>query len=238
MGRMPEAIDRAAPTGSVAPEAPSLLHARSNTEPLSLSTPVTPFPAPSASAPSFPAMLEPTPPPVSLPLAASPFQWPVERGASRSDDAHVRTVPDPAPVTSRPALRAMVAAIAVTACLAFAGIFGLAHRQPQASASASSGPAATVPPEAPAAASPDTSAVAAQAEVPALPSEPAVALTEATPPPAPDPAGTAMAAAALAVAPSAPAPVASGSAKALSSAPKAAAPAMWRGPADRPGPGF
>jgi hypothetical protein len=195
-------------------------------------------------APSFPAMLEPTPLPVSLPAAALPFQWPSERGASRSDDAHVRTVPDAPPPAPRPALRAMIAAIGLTACLAFAGIVGLARRQPVSSKSpASAARAASVLSEAPAPAipppaAPQTEVTTGQADAPgattpvAAPGSTPAAAIEATARPA-KPVDSATVAI-----PSGPAPAASANVKTATIAPKAASPAMWRAPADRPGPGF
>jgi serine/threonine protein kinase len=218
-------VDRAAPTGSLSPDTPRL--ARQGTQSF----------APTFPAISYPALAEPTPPPVALPTPVGPLSAVRERTASQSDGPHVRNLPSASPVLRRSAIPIMVTAIGVSALLASSAIFVVARHQLASRAAASIEPAASaaslaVPVAAavvqPSAAQPQPPAESTGAEHvderAAAPSESASAT--GIPAPAPRAAPSSVAAT--------PAATSSGKLPASAGA-RPAAPALR---ADRPGPGF
>ena len=113
------ALDRNAVTGTLAPQTP--LMARHGTE--SLAAPLSPA--------AYPAMLEPTPPPVAFPTPVSPIPIPAVHAAGAPPFAAI-TLPTgkrPSPVLRKSAMVAMVASIAVSAFLASVAIVVVARHQ-------------------------------------------------------------------------------------------------------------
>jgi serine/threonine-protein kinase len=130
-------VDRSAPTGSIAPETPVV--ARHATE--SLASPLSPA--------AYPAMLEPTPPPVAFPTPVSPFPAALVAGVHPSG---VATQPDgkaPSPVLGKPAMIAVVTSIAVSAFLASFAIVVVARHQGGLKADPSAEPPAPAAMQAP-----------------------------------------------------------------------------------------
>jgi serine/threonine-protein kinase len=108
-------VDRSAPTGTFAPETPRV--ARHGTE--SLASPLSPA--------AYPAMLEPTPPPVAFPTPVTPLPVALGVGVQFSSVATQPAGNTSPPVLGKSAMIAMVTSIAVSAFLASLAIIVVAR---------------------------------------------------------------------------------------------------------------